>query len=66
ALQNTLTGPGGVDDQRENLTARLTKLESRLLAQFNAMDALVSQMSSTSSFLTAQLDSLPGVVKKDT
>ncbi|WP_350224383.1 flagellar filament capping protein FliD [Halopseudomonas bauzanensis] len=66
ALQNTLTGPGGVDDQRESLTARLTKLESRLLAQFNAMDALVSQMSSTSSFLTAQLDSLPGVVKKDT
>ena len=62
ALQNTLSG---VDDQRESLTLRLGKLESRLFAQFNAMDALVSQMSSTSSFLTAQLDSLPGVVKKD-
>lgn len=65
ALQNTLTGPGGVDDQRETLAARLTKLESRLLAQFNAMDMLVSQMSSTGNFLTAQLDSLPGVVRKD-
>lgn len=65
ALQNTLTGPGGVDDQRETLAMRLSKMESRLFAQFNAMDALVSQMSSTSSFLTAQLDSLPGVVKKD-
>lgn len=62
ALQNTLSS---VDDQRETLATRLTKLESRLLAQFNAMDALVSQMSSTSSFLTAQLDSLPGVVRKD-
>lgn len=65
ALQNTLTGPGGVDDQRETLAMRLSKMESRLFAQFNAMDALVSQMSSTSSFLTAQLDSLPGVVKQD-
>lgn len=62
ALQNTLSN---VDSQRETLATRLTKLESRLFAQFNAMDALVSQMSSTSSFLTAQLDSLPGVVKKD-
>ena len=65
ALQNTVTGPGGVDDQREALAARLNKMETRLFAQFNAMDALVSQMSSTSSFLTSQLDSLPGVVKKD-
>ena len=65
ALQQTLTGPGGVDDQRESLAARLTKLETRMLAQFNAMDALVSQMSSTSSFLTAQLDSLPGVVNQN-
>ena len=65
AMQNTLTGPGGVDDQRESLAARLTKLESRLFAQFNAMDMLVSQMSSTGDFLTAQLDSLPGVVRKD-
>ncbi|MEZ2744665.1 flagellar filament capping protein FliD [Halopseudomonas bauzanensis] len=62
ALQNTLSG---VDDQRESLTLRLGKLESRLFAQFNAMDALVSQMSSTSSFLTAQLDSLPGVVNQN-
>ncbi|MEH6685844.1 MAG: flagellar filament capping protein FliD [Halopseudomonas sabulinigri] len=62
ALQNTISG---VDEQREQLTDRLTKLEARLFAQFNAMDTLVSQMSSTSTFLTAQLDSLPGFVKKD-
>ena len=62
ALQNTISG---VDDQREALNLRLGKLESRLLAQFNAMDQLVSQMSSTGNFLTAQLDSLPGFVRKD-
>ena len=65
ALQNTLSGPGGVDEQREELAARLEKLEARLFAQFNAMDTLVSQMSSTSTFLTSQLDSLPGFVQKD-
>lgn len=62
ALQNTLTR---VDEQRETLATRLSKLETRLLAQFNAMDTLVSQMTSTSDYLSSQLDSLPGVVKKD-
>lgn len=62
ALQSTISG---VDDQREALNLRLGKLESRLFAQFNAMDQLISQMSSTGNFLTAQLDSLPGVVRKD-
>ncbi|UGV29533.1 flagellar filament capping protein FliD [Halopseudomonas aestusnigri] len=62
ALQNTLTN---VDEQRETLATRLEKLETRLLAQFNAMDTLVSQMTSTSTYLTSQLENLPGVVKKD-
>lgn len=65
ALQNTLNGPGGVDDQREQLTRRVQQLETRLFAQFNAMDALVGQLSNTSDFLTGALDSLPGVVRKD-
>ena len=65
ALQNTLSGRGGVDEQREKLTERLTKLEARLFAQFNAMDALVGNLNATSTFLTAQLDSLPGFVQKD-
>ena len=65
ALQNTLSGRGGVDEQREALTLRLGKLEARLFAQFNAMDTLISQLSSTGGFLDAQLDSLPGFVKKD-
>src|SRR5690554_7279634 len=54
ALQNTLSS---VDSQRETLASRLSKLESRLFAQFNAMDALVSQMSSTSRSEETRLNS---------
>lgn len=62
ALQNTLSG---IDEQRERLETRLASLETRLLAQFNAMDTLVANLSSTGDFLSSQLSSLPGVVKKD-
>lgn len=62
SLNNTLSS---VDAERETLAARITKLEARLFTQFNAMDSLVSQLNSTSSFLTSQLDSLPGMVKQD-
>ena len=61
SLQNTLSG---IDDQRERLEARLASLETRLLAQFNAMDTLVAGLSSTSSFLASQLANLPGIAKE--
>lgn len=48
-------------DQRESLNDRLAALEVRLLRQFNAMDALVGQLTNTSNFLTQQLASLPTV-----
>ena len=62
ALQNTLSS---IVEQRERLETRLASLETRLLAQFNAMDTLVANLSSTGDFLSSQLSSLPGVVKKD-
>jgi flagellar hook-associated protein 2 len=43
---------------------KMASLESRLLAQYNAMDLIVSQMNSTSSYLMSQLDNMPGVVKQ--
>ncbi|MEE3157102.1 MAG: flagellar filament capping protein FliD, partial [Pseudomonadota bacterium] len=61
SLQNTLTG---IDEQREQLERRLSSMETRLLAQFNAMDSLVANLSSTSSYLTGQLANLPGVVRE--
>lgn len=62
ALQNTLSS---VDDQRDQLSRRIGKLEARLFSQFNAMDALVAQLSGTSDYLTGALQNLPGVVRKD-
>ena len=60
-MQNTLSG---IDEQRERLEARLSSMETSLLAQFNAMDSLVANLSSTSTYLTSQLANLPGVVKE--
>ena len=52
-----------VAEQRVALERRIEGLETRFRAQFNAMDQIVAQLSSTSSFLTGQLASLPGFVK---
>ena len=40
-----------ISDDREALNLRLDSLQARLLKQFSAMDALVAQLSTTSSFL---------------
>jgi flagellar hook-associated protein 2 len=47
-----------INSQRETLNRRLTNREATLLAQFNAMDAIVSQLQTTSTFLTQQLSAL--------
>lgn len=47
-----------LDDDREALNIRIDKLQTRLIKQFSAMDALVGKMSNTSSFLTQQLDAM--------
>jgi len=57
SLNNKLTSIG---DERLQLSTRLTKLETRLRAQFGAMDTLVAQLNSTGQFLTQQLANLPG------
>mgnify|MGYP001119769538 CR=1 FL=1 len=60
-LNNTITS---LDKQQEALDLRMTALQARLYKQYNAMDALVSQLSTTADSLSSQLDSLPGLVKK--
>ena len=47
-----------INEDRERLEARMLALEARLFRQFNAMDALVAQLNSTSQFLAQQLSSL--------
>ncbi|WP_137972832.1 flagellar filament capping protein FliD [Pseudomonas sp. F(2018)] len=65
ALQATLTGPGGIDEQRKALDMRVGKIQERLVAQYTAMDQLVARLQKTSESLSNQLASLPGFVKKD-
>jgi len=48
-----------IDDQREQLGERLINLETRLRAQFGALDLLVQQLNTTSTFLTQQLAAIP-------
>ncbi|MNG35476.1 flagellar capping protein [compost metagenome] len=61
-LQSTISG---IDKQRETLTRRVEQMQTRLFAQFNAMDSLVGQLNQTSERLTQSLAGLPGFVKKD-
>jgi flagellar hook-associated protein 2 len=49
-----------IDDQRTQLNTRLSALQDRYLQQFNALDTLLAQLQSTSSFLTQQFANLPG------
>ena len=56
----------GFADDREALNERLASLETRLLRQFNALDSLLAQLSSTSNFLAQQLNNLPGTERPAT
>jgi flagellar hook-associated protein 2 len=48
-----------IGDRRTTLDRRAEALQSRYLAQFNALDTLLSQLQSTSNFLAQQLADLP-------
>ena len=52
-----------LDDQRVSLASKMESLSSRLYAQYNAMDLLVASLNNTSSYVQAQLDNMPGVVR---
>ncbi len=47
-----------VEDERIELADRLLTIETRLRAQFGAMDALVAQLTATGDFLSTQLSNL--------
>lgn len=49
-----------VEEDRLLYNQRMEALEARYLRQFNAMDALVGQLTSTGDMLKSQLDALPG------
>jgi flagellar hook-associated protein 2 len=54
-LNNTVND---INDDLEALDRSLTALEERLFAKFSALDLLMTQLNSTSSFLTQQFDAI--------
>jgi flagellar hook-associated protein 2 len=54
----------GIDDDRLSFSRKMESLESRLYAQYNSMDLLVANLNSTSSYVQAQLENMPGVVRQ--
>lgn len=48
-----------LDSQRTRLEERALQTEARYRKQFNALDSLIAQMNSTSTYLTQQLANLP-------
>ena len=50
-----------IKEQTERMNMRTAQIEARLFKQFNAMDALVGQLSTTSQSLMQTLASLPGM-----
>jgi flagellar hook-associated protein 2 len=55
SLQSSLAG---IQKERDALAARLATMQTTLLAQYNAMDALVSQLKNTGSSVMAELGSI--------
>lgn len=53
-----------IDDQRVALERRLTAIEDRTRSQFSGLDSLISQLQSTSSFLTEQLANISNIGSK--
>ncbi|HET7158187.1 MAG TPA: flagellar filament capping protein FliD, partial [Burkholderiales bacterium] len=64
AIENRISGVkssiSNIGDNRTALEARLQTIETRLRAQYSALDALLTRMQSTSASLAQQLASLPG------
>jgi len=53
-----------LEKKQENLTYRTDKLEARLYKDFNAMDAAVSGLGNTMTYLKGALDALPGYTRE--
>jgi len=57
-LQSTIAD---MDKRKDAIQARLDKVQAAYLAQFNALDAQLAQMSTTSTYLAQQLANLPKI-----
>ncbi len=65
SVTNTLNNQiSDLNGDRQALARRVEGIESRLLAQFTALDILLTSLNSTSNFLASQLESLPVIGAK--
>lgn len=53
-----------IGNQRDTMNNRLTDIEARYRAQFTALDVMIGQMNSTSSYLTQQLAAIANLNKQ--
>jgi flagellar hook-associated protein 2 len=58
--QNLQSRLDDISDQRDALDLRMAAVERRYRTQFTALDTLLGQLQTTSSYLTQQLANLPG------
>jgi len=49
-----------ISDERVALDLRIEAMETRLINQFSALDALIANFQTTGNFLAQQIDALPG------
>jgi flagellar hook-associated protein 2 len=63
---NLNTNQKDLQAQRDALDARMQVIQERYLKQFTAMDTLLSQLQSTSTYLTQQLQGLSGLANYTT
>jgi flagellar hook-associated protein 2 len=63
-LESLDSGIERVNEDRDRLDLRMESLESRLRAQFGALDQLVGELTASGNFLSQQLSSLPGFVRE--
>ncbi len=60
-VDNANTRVRSIDNNREVMTRRLETIEQRYLNQFGALDTLMASLSTTSEYLTTQLDAISNI-----
>jgi len=53
-----------ITEQRKTLQTRLEKMRERLVAQYTALDQLISKLNSTGNFLSQQLANMPAITNR--
>jgi flagellar hook-associated protein 2 len=64
-VNNANSRVDSIERSRESLERRLETIEQRYLKQFSALDTLMTSMTTTSDYLTSQLDMLSNMINRN-